>query len=279
MSCRNTVWRWPVRALLLATWGLLSLTMTPSAAHAAETQLLTVAPRGSATQSAYIDATGVTQPDWVVLLFAGGDGAIALGEAGPRHMQNNFVIHTAAYWPRNGMVAVDVDAPSDNANGMDDVFRLGDAHAQDITALVDALRQRFPSAKIALVGTSRGTISVGGLLRHNPALADAYVLTSPVTVAGRGGPGLSGTSWPKSAARVLVVSNRNDGCAVSPFWAAQKMAEANDFKLLTFASDAGDTSMPGACGPHAPHGYLGIEPAVLDAIIAWLRGTGGPATQ
>lgn len=243
-----------------------------ASAALADGPMLTVSPRGNASLSAYIDNEGVATPDWVVLLFAGDDGAIALGSAGPRRMNGNFVISTARYWPQHGMAAVEVDAPSDYANGMNDVFRLGDADAQDVGALVDALRKRFPGAKIALVGTSRGTISVGALLRHNPALADAYVLTSPVTIAGRGGPGLSGVSWPKSSARVLVVSNRNDGCVVSPFWSARKMAEANGFEFLAVSSDAGDTSMPGACRPHAPHGYLGIETSVLDAISGWLHG-------
>lgn len=268
--------------LAMATLHLSSALADDAAATAAsdassDGPVLTVAPRGNASLSAFIDSQGVAKPDWVVLLFAGDNGAIAVGSAGPRRMKGNFVISTAKYWPQHGMAAVEVDAPSDYANGMTDTFRLGDAHAQDVGALVDALRKRFPGAKIALVGTSRGTISVGGLLLHNPALADAYVLTSPVTIAGRGGPGLSGVSWPKSPARVLVVSDRNDGCVVSPFWSAQKMAEANGFTFLAVSSDVGDTRMPGACGPQGPHGYLGIEGTVLDAISGWLHGQPLPA--
>ena len=131
--------------------------------------------------------------------------------------------------------------------------------------------------KIALIGTSRGSISVGNILQRNPHLADAYVLTSPVTVAGRGGPGLAGVSWERSAARVLVVSNRGDGCVVSPFWSAQKMADANGFDFIAVSSNGGDTRMPGACKAASPHGYLGIETQVLDAINAWLNGAAPPA--
>lgn len=243
--------------------------------------LVSLPTRPGVTQSLYLEpppaTPGAPAPAWIAVLFAGDDGALALAADGPGRMKGNFVIRTRSYWPAAGMVAAAFDAPSDSASGMGDGFRLSDAHAQDVALAVAWLRLKYPSSRIALVGTSRGTISVGNVLRQNPHLADAYVLTSPVTIAGRGGPGLSGVSWTPSGARVLVLANRNDGCAVSPFWSAQKVAQANGFDFIAVASDAGETRMPGACGAHSPHGYLGIESSVLDAITGWLRGAAVPA--
>lgn len=240
-------------------------------------ELVSIPSRTGGTQSIYIDdnssaSSTAASPQWVVVLFAGDDGAVHLKDSGPARMQGNFVIRSRAYWNTVGMVPVVFDAPSDYASGMDDPFRLGEAHLQDVAAAVDVLRKKYPSAKIALVGTSRGTISVGSILKRNPHLADAYVLTSPVTIAGRGGPGLAGVSWEHGAARTLVVSNRGDGCVVSPFWSAQKMANENGFDFIAVSSDAGDTRMPGACQASSPHGYLGIETQVLAAISGWLNG-------
>ena len=55
------------------------------------------------------------------------------------------------------------------------------------------------------------------------------------------------------------------------------MAEANGFDFIAVSSEAGDTGMPGACRANSPHGYLGIENQVLDAINAWLNGAATPA--
>ena len=48
---------------------------------------------------------------------------------------------------------------------MDDGFRNGAEHAQDVAAVVKDLRRRFPAAKLFLVGTSRGTVSAASLGR------------------------------------------------------------------------------------------------------------------
>jgi len=269
--------------IVRAGGGLLALTFMLMS-HAAE--LVSIPTRSGVTQSIYIEASpsaspsatvATPGPSWLAVLFAGDDGAVDLKNDGPARNQGNFLIRSRSYWSGAGEVSAVFDTPSDYAGGMDDSFRLGDAHLQDVAAVVEVLRKKYPSAKIALVGTSRGSISVGNILKRNPHLADAYVMTSPVTVAGRGGPGLAGVSWEHGLARVLVLSNRGDGCVVSPFWSAQKMAEANGFDFIAVSSDGGDTRMPGACKASSPHGYLGIETQVLDAINAWLNGAAAPA--
>jgi pimeloyl-ACP methyl ester carboxylesterase len=234
-------------------------------------ELLKLPSREGVTQTAFLEAPSAT-PSWVVVLFAGDDGAVALTDNGPTRMLGNFLVRTAAYWREVGEATAVFDAPSDNAAGMRDTFRLGKDATQDVEAVVQALRQRYPAAHIALVGTSRGTITVGNVLKRNPGIADAFVLTSPVTVSHKGNSGLSGLDWEGNKARVLVLSNDNDACFVSPFSGAKRMAQRNGFDFVAVSSSQGGGDQKSDCGAKSPHGFLGIERQVLDDIHDWLNG-------
>jgi pimeloyl-ACP methyl ester carboxylesterase len=246
------------------------LALAAGAAPAGE--LLNVATRSGVTQAAYVDGTK-DAPPWVVVLFPGDNGLVRLADSGPTELKGNFVLRTTSFWRNAGDVPVIFDSPSDHASGMDDPFRLSDAHAADVKAVVAALRQRYPQARVALVGTSRGTISVGNVLKRDPGLADAYVLTSPVTGGKPPQSGLAGMNWSGVSAPVLVVANEKDGCRVSPFSAARTLAEDNKFRFLSVSSSdiargAND------CQARTPHGYLGIEDDVLKSIHDWLSTAG-----
>jgi alpha/beta superfamily hydrolase len=246
---------------------LLMLVSMPSFAG----DLVTLATRPGVTQSVFVDAPA-GPPAWVVVLFAGDDGAVELTSNGPAGMKGNFLIKTALYWSTAGEASALVDAPSDHASGMDDAFRLGQDHADDVRKIVEALRQRYPNAKVALVGTSRGSISVGNLLERYPTLANAYVMTSPVTVARQAQTGLDGMHWNSPSAPVLVVSNTEDSCPVSPFAKAQAMASDNHFQFIQVSSS--ERSLAGTrtrCIGKSPHGFFGIEPDVLKKIDDWLH--------
>jgi hypothetical protein len=225
MDNMKPVKQWTIQGFNEGRWTRMLRSMLPlgalacgiaatQAANAGELVQLPV--RDHQTQSIYLEQPSAA-PRWVVVLFAGDDGAVGLNDSGPTGLKGNFLIRTATYWSAAGDAAAIFDAPSDQSSGMNDAFRLGEVHAQDIHVVIAALRQRFPAAKIALVGTSRGTVSVGNALEREPHDADAYVLTSPVTIASRGQAGLSGMHWDVGTSPVLVVSNENDACRVSPF--------------------------------------------------------------
>ncbi|OAJ63833.1 hypothetical protein A6V36_17655 [Paraburkholderia ginsengiterrae] len=240
-------------------------------------ELVQVPVRQSQTQAIYIEQPAAAPP-WVIVLFAGDQGVVALNESGPTAMQGNFLLRTAGYWTSAGDAMAIVDAPSDQSSGMADAFRLSETHAQDLHVIAAALRQRFPAAKIALVGTSRGSISVGDVLQREPRLADAYILTSPVTVSWRGEAGLSGAHWDVGATPVLVVSNENDSCRVSPFRAARALAEDNRLRFLAVSSNERGGVRADECGGKSPHGFLGIESQVLSALSQWLNDPGSVGT-
>lgn len=129
---------------------------------------------------------------------------------------------------------------------------------------------RWRSTVSAVIGAHGRTVSVGNALQRDPALADAFVLTSPVTVSRRGGGTLAGLDVDGTKHRVLVISNEHDECPASPAYAGKQLAGRNhfDFVQVDSTEDRGDTSTQ--CGGNSPHGFLGIEEEVLGDINGWL---------
>jgi hypothetical protein len=238
-------------------------------AAASPGELVTVPSRDGVTETLYVEASSTT-PAWVAVLFAGDDGALHLTADGPTTLRGNFLIRTASYWVQKGEAAVLIDTPCDFPNGMDDGFRLGKDALRDVDAVIKVLRQRFPSSRIALIGTSRGTVSVGNVLARGRDLADAFVLTSPVSIAQNGRAGVSGLDVDGTKAHVLVVSNRNDACPSALFYGASRLAERNHFDFIAVESTSGGGDRRSDCGAHSPHGFLGIEDDVLGDINSWL---------
>lgn len=241
-------------------------------------ELVNLPSRDGVTQGIYIE-TRTDNPPWVIVLFGGNEGALHLSADGPATLKGNFLIRTARYWVKQGDAAVLVDTPSDYANGIDDGFRLGKDSFSDTEAVVKALRQRFPMSKVALVGTSRGTVSVGNALMRDPGVANAFVLTSPVSIAQRGKAGVSGLDADGTKVRVLVISNQHDACPVASFYGGKRLAERNHFEFVAVDSSDGGGDKQADCGGHSPHGFLGIELQVLGAINGWLNNDQPPATQ
>ena len=70
----------------------------------------------------------------------------------------------------------------------------------------------------------------------------------------------------------LVVHNRLDGCVESPLDGATaaipqlSQAPAEDLIVVSGGSGRG-----APCGATSPHGYYGIEGAVVPPMIAWIK--------
>jgi hypothetical protein len=239
--------------------------------------LMTFTTRDGVTQSIFIESPAAN-PAWVVVLFGGTPGALHLDATGATTLKGNFLIRSARHWIERGDAVVLVDTPSDHEQGADDLFRRSKESFADTQAVVAKVRERFPAAKLALVGTSAGTVLVGNALERDPNLADAFVLTSPVTVSRKGGGAtIADLDVDGSAHRVLVVSNRGDQCVSSPAYAGKRLAERNHYAYVEVDSTEGEGDLSTRCGGHSPHGFLGIETEVLGAIHGWLQGEPQPA--
>lgn len=236
-------------------------------------EIVTVSGRPDATQS-YLLLHAAPPPAAVAVLFPGGEGLLALRVEGGDvkfRQRGNFLVRTRALLRDRQVAVAVVDSPSDQQrHGMDDGFRTSRAHAVDIAAVVKDLKQRFPGARIFLIGTSRGTISAAYAGRELDGAIDGVILTSTVFYGPRRGGGIGIASFDFAAikAPLLFVHHRYDACRSCPYGVAENLGKT--YPLITVLGGKPAESDP--CEPFAAHGYFGREPETVAAIRSWMLG-------
>ena len=244
-----------------------------SAASTSAEEIVTVSGRKGETQS-YLLMNQTATPKAVAVLFPGGEGLLRLrleGNAVRFESRRNFLVRTRGFLRDTEVAVAIVDSPSDRQRlGMDDGFRAGRNHAEDMTAVVNDLKNRFAGAKIFLVGTSRGTVSAAYLGRSLGTAVDGVVLTSTLFYGGGqiGGIGLAGFDFTAIKAPPLFVHHQNDGCRQCPYGPAETLGRT--YPLITVKG--GKPAESDACGPLAAHGYYGKEAETIGAIKSWMLG-------
>jgi pimeloyl-ACP methyl ester carboxylesterase len=214
------------------------------------------------------------QPAATVVLFVGGPGKAGLKTPWKTgHRGGNFLFRSADRFAENGFLVAVIDTPSDRPDGLWD-WRTGREHGEDIAAVMAALRA-MAAAPVWLVGTSMGTLSAASaaaLLK--PGGPNGIVLTSSVTQSSRQShESVNTVRLQDIAVPVLVVHHEEDGCRSSPYAGAQALLDrlrASPRRAL-MGFTGGDTPRSSPCEAFAPHGYLGIENEVVDAIAAWIK--------
>ncbi len=243
-------------------------------ARAAAEEVRTVPSRPGVTQS-FLLVHPAERPVATVVLFSGGNGRLGLG-SGRLGPGANFLVRTRGRFAEHGLLVAVVDAPSDRPNGLDG-FRASAAHADDVRAVLAALREEA-AVPVWLVGTSMGTVSAANAAaRLTAGGPDGVVLTSTVTRQGRERPESIGDVRLKDIrVPTLVVHHRQDACRATPY--ADTVGLLRDLsatprrELLTF--EGGATPQSGPCEPRAAHGFFGLDTEVVAAIARWI--TGGP---
>jgi pimeloyl-ACP methyl ester carboxylesterase len=240
-------------------------------------EIVTLQVRDGATQSFLLVADPSVAVEQVVVLFSGGAGNVRLRAASLRPAfaeRGNFLVRTRYRWAEGGFASAVVDAPSDRAElGLDDTFRSGRTHAEDIGKVVADLRRRFPNAQVTLVGTSRGTVSAASVAGHLQGQVDRVVLTATLFNASRGGAGLSGFDYRTIKVPLLFVHHVDDACPATPYATARRLSSA--WPLVSVSG--GHAPESGPCDPLAPHGFFGREAETVAAVKAWIRGGTFPA--
>lgn len=237
-------------------------------------EVLSMQTRPGVTLFYLLDQDKSATPKVVVVSFIGGLGAIGLEKRAQRGAVKfgpgaNFLIRIRDQMTDAEVADVIVDSPSDQLpGGMSDRFRLGSEHAADIRALIGELKQRFPGARIFLIGTSRGTISAAALGVSLSDIVEGVVLSSTVTNTDRTGPALSGFDFGSIKVPLLLVHHRDDGCRTSPYSGTERLSK--QFPLVSVSG--GDPPQTDACEPLAPHGYFGREGPTAQAIKNWILG-------
>lgn len=267
----------PRTIIFAASAFVLALSATPSSAQSTGFVSLQT-PRGA--KQAFI-LIKPRKPVAAVILFAGGHGALRLQSA--RSMSwgsQNFLVRTRDKFAAQGLMVAVVDAPSDHqsARGMNAIFRMSRAHAQDIGTVVDYLRMEA-SVPVWLIGTSMGTFSAAG---GGIGLKSIHgiVLTSTITRAKpnwniRQSHPHGVVSMQLSAITVptLILSHRHDGCDITPASDASKLTKAltKSRKVDVALLDGGNAPKSKPCQALAQHGFYGIEDQAVARIAQFIK--------
>lgn len=230
--------------------------------------IVTLTTRGNVTQSYLLSAPEAGKARAVAVLFAGGQGKVDLErEAGRAALdRGNFLVRTRQLFARNGVAVAVVDSPSDQPQGMEDDFRLGKAHTEDIARVIADLKTRFPALPVFLVGTSRGTISAAAIGSRVGAAVDGVILTATLFLAAGRRPGLSGFDFSSIPSPLLLVHHVDDGCTYTPYSSARRLADR--YPLVSVSGGPAAQSKP--CEAMSAHGFLGKEAETIDAIAKWM---------
>jgi pimeloyl-ACP methyl ester carboxylesterase len=241
-------------------------------------ELKTIATRPGVTDS-FLLVSPTAPPSAAVILFAGGHGGLALSGAGIGWGGGNFLVRNRGRFAAHGLLVAVIDAPSDRRDHGLWNFRTSAAHAEDVKAVIAALRG-LAGVPVWLVGTSMGTISAANAAaRLKEGGPDGIVLTSSITRTNR----VTGESVPmvkldRITVPTLVVHHAHDACVVTPYGEARSLLKdltrASRKELVTF--DGGDPPRSDPCEPFAAHGYVGLDELVVTAIADWITGVVKP---
>lgn len=247
---------------------LILLAFLWSAGAALAEDIITLPTRAGVTQSYLLSVPEAGKPRAVAVLFPGGNGKtdLELETARASLDRGNFLVRSRRLFSGDGIAAAVVDVPSDRAGGMDDEFRLGAAHAEDIAKVVADLKTRFPGVPVFLVGTSRGTISAAAIGKRLGSAVDGVALTATLFLASRREPGLSGFDFATIASPLLFVHHTDDGCTYTPYASAKRTAER--YPLISVSGGNPPQSAP--CEAMSQHGFLGREAQTVDAMAKWM---------
>ena len=223
-----------------------------------------------------------TTPTNAVMLFAGGNGLLNLQPNGSigTNLSGNFLVRSRDKFVQKDLFVAVVDTP--NQVAIDGNVRLSSQYAQDMAHVIADVRTRIDKGgKVWLVGTSSGTISAASIAARLPRLTpptkdnlrrpDGTILTATQTTLVKGLCGKTVFNAKLSAVNVpaLVASHLADGCKCSPPKTSVKVIAA-----LTGAPAKQNKTFSGGLPPKSkdpcmaftPHGFLGVEDKVVDAI-------------
>jgi pimeloyl-ACP methyl ester carboxylesterase len=220
----------------------------------------------------------IESPSATLLMFPGGFGDNHFGaKNGKVWLGKNFLLRAARPLAARGLLIAVIDTPSNHPQGMDDEFRMGKAHVEDVKKVLGVLAERA-TVPVYLVGTSRGTLSGAALATslNDPRVA-GLILTSSVVESGRGRNRIA-TVYQLPLKRitmpVLVVHHRQDACWATPIRAASGLPAAlsGSAKVNFVEVEGGDPPQSDPCEGFAPHGFFGRERDVVAVIADWVAG-------
>jgi len=197
----------------------------------------------------YILTSAGPSPKYLLILFPGGSGIV------DPHIVNGTLVHglKGNFLLRSRPLMVDDEFAAVTTNSSQSEER--------IQAVLDDLKQRFPQARVYLVGTSNGTWSTMALAGYLSDRIAGEIHTSSLSK-------ISGFDAKKYGNRQLIVHHKDDSCRVTPFSSAQASHDryGSEFIVMEGGISTGDP-----CEAFAHHGYNGIERETVQAIKQWIK--------
>ena len=264
----------------LYTLFVLVLTLGSTLSYASSEALEHVDSRGLEQKFVLTKPEG--KPVASVILLAGGHGKLDLssflGSVNFGWGAKNNLVRTRELYANQGYLVATMDAPS-NRNRMNAIWRMSEEHAEDINAVAKYLKAKS-DVPVWVIGTSMGSFSAANAgIRLNNSI-DGIVLTSSVTQSKskwkiyREFPnGIINMDLVKATKPVLVISHKNDECALTPAsdinTLASKFTSSSKVEVEVFTG--GDSPISDPCEALSAHGFLGIEDKVVERISAFIN--------
>jgi hypothetical protein len=208
-------------------------------------------------------------PRAILIMFPGASGIVDISTGGTTS-NRNFLVRTLPLWLAQGF-AVEILGSPNGASLLGE--RHTPAYLPAIDRAVDFARSRA-NAPVWLVGTSQGSIAAVNGAAHLGNKVAGLVRTSSVTRRNRSGETVFDGEPGLVAVPALVVANQGDTCTATPPDDAQTLAAAlarsprKDVIIVV-----SDQIQSDPCEALSPHGFLGIEAAVVQRISDWIRST------
>jgi hypothetical protein len=207
-------------------------------------------------------------PTAIMVMFAGGEGTVEIRDSGTiGQYAGNFLLRTQPLWLEQGF-AVEILAAPNNVSLIGQ--RHTEAYADAVGRAIDFAHSKA-NVPVWLVGTSAGTVGAANAAARLGDKVAGLVLTSSVT---RQNPPhtVFDTDLSAITTPVLIVANENDACPGTPPGDAPRIAAAlvrSARKEVVYVKS--DQIRSSVCEAFAPHGFLGIEAAVVQRIGDWIR--------
>ncbi len=254
-----------VAAILLLAWA--------QSAWAQSERVVDIPSRGEAIRALLLQPA---QPTGSVILLAGGAGRLDIGSDGSvAALRGNQLVRTRAAYAAAGLATLvpDVAPGHKTSDGVARGYRWSAEHGRDLAALVAFMRTIRPP--VVVVGTSRGAVSAGALLREADGAGrpDGMVLTAPMLMpTAERQPSFHdaiGGTPDRARLPLLVVGHVRDACRVTTpasivtfrAWHGGPV----DVVMLDGPDGTGDP-----CEARSAHGFAGIDSDVVATVTRWI---------
>jgi pimeloyl-ACP methyl ester carboxylesterase len=234
-------------------------------------QVVETRPREGVFQRSLLSRRAGADETWLVVAFPGWPGILRLradDDGIVYDLRGNFLIRARRHLVSDRIAVAILDCPSDLQETCGDGYRGSEAHVEDVRQQIAALRKRLPPGiRVALVGTSYGTVSSEVLALRLGEEIDAAVHTASITAATetRSRP-LFGLDVSKARSRQLFVHHVDDPCDMTPFSGLKRYEGV----VPILRVEGSGSSRGPACEAFTAHGFVGRERQVMEAVAGWL---------